>query len=157
MIILANRFILIVMNHLPQRITFMVRELHQRGYTDIYLYAGMSSSGLHWRYEIGQLNENTEYLHQWPVRKPLVKGSIQSEGEIIWCKNNASLNKLTDDFIAHFESKLIYSDQATAYSMWYDKVLDGLESNELLNFYADYGGQHQQLLEAAPGFCRKRN
>lgn len=138
------------MSHLPIRIMHMVKELHDRGYSSVYLYCGLSPSGMHWRYEIGQTEAG-----QWPVSPPWIKSSLGSSGETKWAKDNSSVALMTYGFQQSFKDKLKQNYKPTPYSQWYADVLSGLGEQEVLQFYADYGGKHQHLLETAPGFSKQ--
>ena len=125
----------------------MIKELHLRGFSSVYLYSGLSPSGMHWRYEIGQMvNE------QWPARPSWVNSSVQSEGTTIWAEDNSSVTLLAYGFQQQFKDRLIQNYQPTAYSQWYAELLAGLNEQELLVFFADYGGKHEHLLANAPGY-----
>jgi hypothetical protein len=135
------------MKPLRIRIMHMIKELHLRGFSSVYLYSGLSPSGMHWRYEIGQMvNE------QWPSKPSWVNSSVQSEGSTIWAEDNSSVALLAYGFQQHFKDRLIQNYQPTAYSHWYANVLASLDERELLMFFADYGGKHEHLLLNAPGY-----
>jgi hypothetical protein len=72
---------------LPIRITQMIRELHKRGYESLYLYAGMSPSGLYWRFMIGVIDET----NLWPGNQRLVNTSIGTDYKPEWSEVNASV------------------------------------------------------------------
>lgn len=127
----------------------MIKELHLRGYSSLYLYSGMSPNGRHWRYEIGQ-TEN----EQWPVPSAWIKGSIGTTGKTIWCDDNSSISQMVSDFEVYFKDRLSLKQSHTAYSVWYARVLANLKSNETLQFYADYGGKHNHMLKSAPGYLK---
>ncbi len=135
------------MSDLPIRIMQMVQQLHNRGYTSIYLHSGLSPSGMYWRYSIGQLM--TGY---WPAYPTIISGSVSKEGETIWALDNSTVRLLTDGFESHFKDLLISKDPHTDYSKWYAKLLSGLEADEMLVFFADYGAKHQHHLASAPGY-----
>ena len=135
------------MKPLPIRIMHMIKELHLRGFSSVYLYSGLSPSGMHWRYEIGQMvNE------QWPAKPSWVNSSVQSEGSTIWTEDNSSVALLAYGFQQHFKDRLIQNYQPTAYSQWYANLLESLDERELLIFFAHYGGKHEHLLLNAPGY-----
>ena len=137
------------MNQLPIRIMHMVKELHQRGYSSLYLYSGLSPSGMHWRYEIGQM-----IADQWPVKSPWVKSSVQSTGATIWAEDNSTVTLLADGFESHYQNRLTLNPKPTAYSHWYADILDVLATEEPLVFFEDYGGRHKHLLASAPGYSQ---
>ncbi len=137
------------MNPLPIRIMYMIKALHKRGYSSVYLYSGLSPSGMSWRYEIGQLVND-----QWPVKPAWVKGSVLSEGKTPWTDDNSTLLSLTDGFQQYFQHQLCQNHKPSPYSLWYTDVLKHLKADELLVFFADYGGPHQHLLASAPGFIK---
>jgi len=136
--------------HLPMRIMFMIKELHQRGYSSLYLYSGLSPSGMHWRYEIGQMVDG-----KWPNSPLIVKGSVQNTGEIKWAADNSTVELLADGFESYYKDLLNPKSQANAYTQWYAILIDGLNPNELLVFFADYGGKHEDLLKTAPNYRSK--
>jgi hypothetical protein len=133
--------------YLPMRIMLMIKELHNRGYSSIYLYSGLSPSGMHWRYEIGQMVNN-----QWPARPVIDKGSLQNTGEIRWAVDNSTVDLLADGFESYYKDILMNKEPPNAYTQWYANLIDGLNSNELLVFFADYGGAHEELLKTAPNY-----
>jgi len=135
------------MDILPIRIMKMIKELHQRGYTLIYLYSGMSPSGMNWRYEIGQMKDG-----KWPAFPNWINTSIESEGETSWAKDNSTVASLSDGFQQHFKDRLIQNYKPTAYSKWYANLIESFEDGEILEFYADYEARHTKFLATAPGF-----
>ncbi len=133
---------------LPVKITQMVVELHQRGYTSLYLHCGMSPSGMNWRYAIGLSAEG-----QWPTHPPITRGSVRATGELDWASDTTTPQSLADGFEASFAAELAGTKGApTPYSIWFDALVASLEENELLVFYADYPAKHQPLLKDAPGY-----
>ena len=128
----------------------MIKELHQRGYTSIYLYSGLSPSGMNWRYEIGQMKNN-----QWPTSSIIDKGSVQNTGEIIWTADNSTVELLADGFESYYQNLLHPKKQQNTYTHWYANLIDGLNPNELLVFFADYGGSHEDLLKTAPRYMSR--
>jgi len=124
----------------------MVKELHQRGYTNLYLYSGMSTTGLCWRYWIGLITNN-----KWPAHPWIAKDSIGPEGEVEWVTDNSTVKLLADGFELFYADKLAGTKSSpNEYSRWYDNLIDGLGPNELLLFYADYDAPHEHLLKEAP-------
>jgi len=75
----------------------MVAELHGRGYTGLYFYAGLSPAGLHWRYKIGLIDESG-----WPNEPELACGSVGDTGQLAWTKDAKSASTMADDFIQHY-------------------------------------------------------
>jgi len=135
------------MAHLPNRIMLMVQQLHERGYTSIYLYSGLSPSGMSWRYSIGQITDG-----RWPVYPNIISDSVSKEGNTVWAERNSTVELLTDGFEAYFKDQLLVIGRPSTYSIWYAKLLTELEPDEALVFFADYGGKHQELLKTAPGY-----
>ena len=136
------------MEYLPIRIMKMVKELHWRGYTTLYLYSGMSTTGLCWRYCIGLIKNK-----KWPVKPCIVLGTLGPEGEIEWVSDNSSVESLANGFEMFYADKLAGNKSSpTEYSTWYDHLIDHLGPNELLAFYADYEAPHEHLLKEAPGY-----
>ncbi|MBU1309019.1 MAG: hypothetical protein KKE30_05745 [Gammaproteobacteria bacterium] len=134
--------------NLAIRITKMVIELHRRGYTSLYLYPGMSASGMNWRFQIGHLIDG-----KWPSPRCITTGSIRTEDEVVWAKDNSSVGLLADGFESYFSQELEGTkSESTEYSIWFDSVVDGLDDNEVLAFYADYDTKHKHLLKIAPGY-----
>ncbi len=139
-----------VTQSLPVKITHMMVELHQRGYTSLYLYCGMSPSGMDWRYKIGLTAEG-----QWPAHPSIIRGSMRATGTLKWASDTSSPQSLADGFEATFKETLAGTKAApTAYSIWFDALVASLEENELLVFYADYPAKHKPLLKEAPGYTR---
>jgi len=138
------------MKPLPIRIMQMITKLHQRGYSSIYLYSGMSPGGMHWRYEIGQV-----VFGQWPTKPAWVSSSVQSEGSTIWTADNSTVAAMTDGFQQYFKGRLIQDYKPSDYSQWYAAVLAELKAEEPLKFFGDYAGKHQHLLATAPGYKKQ--
>lgn len=129
----------------------MVAELHQRGYTSLYLYSGMSPSGMNWRFSIGKIQDG-----RWPTYPEITSGSLRTEGEVDWTADNLTVASLADGFEAYFSEVLPERKPAGSdYSLWYRNLLAKLNQNELLVFYADYFAPHEELLENAPGYIQQ--
>ncbi|GLS25047.1 hypothetical protein [Marinibactrum halimedae] len=112
----------------------MIHYLHQKGYKDIYLYSGMSPSGMHWRYSIGKIKNG-----YWSPADSIVAGSTGVSGSVEWSEDHSSVEVLSENFISHY--KLGTEDQRedeTPYSIWYSQLLKMLDKDEMLIFYADY-------------------
>ena len=138
------------MDNLPQRIMKMVKELHNRGYSYLYLYSGMSPSGGNWRFEIGSITVN-----KWPA-KPIVSGSINAEGKVEWAMDNSTVKLLADDFESYYENELANTkSNDSRYSAWYSSLIDSFGPEEILVFYADYIAPHEHLLQDAPLFDKR--
>ncbi len=137
--------------HLPSRITKMVKELHRRGYTNLYLYCGMAPSGMSWRYMIGEMEDGG-----WPASEHLVYASTGPEGTVEWSQNMHNVNAMADDFERFYVGKISKANAPTGYSVWFDQLADTLRFNELLMFFADYESEHGHLLKDAPGYRNKR-
>ena len=136
------------MDFLPIRIMKMVRELHCRGYTSLYLYSGISPTGFNWRYSIGIMENG-----KWPTRTCIVSDSIGTEGETEWAPDNSTVVLLTDGFEQYYADQLAGAKKSSSeYSIWYSNIINSLEGDEVLAFYADYGGPHEHLIAAAPGY-----
>ncbi|WP_288130730.1 hypothetical protein [Microbulbifer sp.] len=139
------------MENLPRRILKMVEILHRDGYKNIYIYSGMSPSGIHWRFSIGRMKSGC-----WPQNDYLVFSSIKDEGVVEWSEDNSSAEVLAKNFVSYYG---LNSDDKVAfnanYHIWYSELLKILKNNELLVFYADYDDPHSYLLKYAPGFCGK--
>lgn len=137
------------MDSLPFRIMKMIQLLHRRGYTSLFLYSGLSPSGMNWRYQIGLLRDQ-----QWPVNPSLVSGSLGSDGKVAWAEDTGSVESLCDGFQSFYAKLLVGTWAApTDYSRWYKRTINGLKPNEWLVFFADDGGSHAHLLKDAPGYC----
>ena len=144
----ADRFELIKMTYLPCKIMKMIEILHSKGYSDIYLYCGMSASGTNWRFIIGKITDNV-----WPGNQIIACGSLSESGEVEWSSDTGSAESLADDFERYYaltpaEQNSIFSEYAT----WYSEKINTLQENELLVFYADYPAPHQDWLLNAPGY-----
>ena len=138
---------------LPARITRMVVELHRRGYTSLYLYSGMSASGMNWRFTIGNMVDK-----KWPTSDVIITSSIRSEDEVSWANDNTTAEALADGFESHFCDKIKGTKSIpTEYLCWFDLIVGAFKDNECLIFYADYSARHEHLLKSAPGFNGKKN
>jgi hypothetical protein len=137
-----------MMEHLPARIFKMISVLHSRGYESIYLYSGMSPSGLNWRFSIGVAKNG-----EWPSNKIITEGSIKSIGEIEWSQNDYLPEKLADDFEDYYKDKLSEAKvKNIKYIAWYGTLSEVVKSNAVLTFYADYPAPHEEHLMSAPGY-----
>ncbi|MFV8782171.1 hypothetical protein ACNKU7_07085 [Microbulbifer sp. SA54] len=139
------------MDSLPKRILGMVKVLHEYGYKNIYIYPGMSPSGMNWRFSIGRMKAGI-----WPQQDHLVYGSVKNEGEVEWSEDCSSSEILARNFVNYYglsdDDKKSY---ANCYLNWYSELLKMLEDHELLVFYADYDAPHSYLLKFAPGYRGK--
>ena len=131
---------------LPVRIVQMIRELHQRGYESLYLYAGMSPSGLYWRFTIGIIDQT----HLWPGDYRLVNTSIGTDHKPEWSSIDASAIQLADDFEKYFATDLIHAKQSRPdFIAWFSNMSEKI-GNNLLFFSADYEAPHKSYLDNAP-------
>ncbi len=135
------------MSHLPYRIMHMIQQLHQRGYTDVYLYAGLAPSGMSWRYSIGQIQGG-----QWPVSPHLVSSGLSKNDHTAWADDNSTVELLTEGFENHFKPQLRKGSYPTVFTNWYAQLLSAIGTDDVLVFFADYGGKHQHWLSSAPGY-----
>ncbi len=131
---------------LPVRILRMIRELHQRGYQSLYLYAGMSPSGTHWRFNIGIIDDS----NLWPGNYSLIYTSIGRDVKPEWSELDASVSKLADDFEIYYAKDLANAREARPdFVKWFDQLVEIIGDN-LLVFSADYDAPHKYLLDSAP-------
>jgi hypothetical protein len=138
---------------LPTQILRMVIELHNRGYESLYLYSGMSPSGMNWRYEIGIMSNG-----EWPSRPPLTQDSLdRASQDTPWSRAPHSVTELADRFETTFQSRL---DEARVpnkeYAQWFHALVNTLRPDQLLDFYADYDTDFERVLKSAPGYSRNR-
>lgn len=134
---------------LPVRILRMIRELHQRGYQSLYLYAGMSPSGTHWRFNIGIVDDS----NLWPGNYSLINTSIGRDVKPEWSELDASVSKLADDFEIYYAHHLVNARKARPdFVTWFDQLVETIGDN-LLVFSADYDAPHKYLLDSAPYYC----
>ena len=138
---------------LPTQILRMVIELHNRGYESLYLYSGMSPSGMNWRYEIGIMSNG-----EWPSRPPLTQDSLdRASQDTPWSRSPHSVTELADRFETTFQGRL---DEARApnkeYAQWFHALVNTLRPDQLLDFYADYDADFERVLKSAPGYSRNR-
>ncbi|MBW6489618.1 MAG: hypothetical protein K0B15_00355 [Lentimicrobium sp.] len=134
--------------YLPVRIMKMVKELHKRGYNHLYLFSGMSPTGMSWRYIIGLTQNN-----KWPTEIYLVRHSVGTEGEVEWTKDNSTIESLANGFELFYSKQLAPAKSApTEYSIWYDHLIDSLQPNKLLIFFADGPTDDDYKLTQVPGF-----
>jgi len=138
--------------YLAMRIVKMVKELHRRGYTNLYLWCGMSPSGCSWRYQIGEMQDS-----QWPTERDLMHDSLGPESTTVdWSPNTYTVVDLADGFERTFANKITRPYTPNPYIHWFSEVADSLNYNQLLVFYADYEAEHEMLLREAPGHQRIR-
>lgn len=135
----------------PTTIVKMISKLHILGYESLYLYSGMSPSGLNWRYEIGIQDSGN-----WPSRNVIASGSLDTVNTTTdWSEGIVSVEELTDRFVKKYESELAPTKVPNhQYSAWFFDVVRDLnrDSNGLLVFYADYEAAHSDYLRSAPGY-----
>jgi hypothetical protein len=133
---------------LPMRIIKMVKLLHDMGYTSLYIWCGMSPSGMNWRYLIGEIVDG-----KWPSEKEIVRGSLRPDSTVEWSARTSTAEELADGFISAFAKNVSRPYSPNDYTRWYANLVDSLGYNELLAFYADYEAKHERLLREAPMFC----
>ncbi len=134
--------------NIPAKITRMIALLHDRGYENLYLYSGMSPSGMHWRYEIG-VHENDE----WPSPTPILSESFIGDEYLPWTSNIDSIETMADDFVIKYAKELKEAiKENDTYKSWYRSILNKLSSDDFLVFYADYPARHEDLLNTAPNY-----
>ena len=136
----------------PTKLIKMVIDLHSKGYESLYLFSGMSPSGMNWRYEIGVIDENG-----WPNRIYLASGSLDCEStDTNWSKGDLSVKELSDQFESHYLDNLAEARKPNPdFVKWFANLAGNLDltSSELLIFYQDYDySPHQEFLENAPGY-----
>jgi len=135
----------------PTTIVKMISKLHLLGYQSLYLYSGMSPSGLNWRYEIG-----VQDAGNWPSRNVLASGSLDTVATTTdWSEGFVSVDELTARFIEKYESELTPAQVPNhPYAAWFFDVTRDLnrDSNGLLVFYEDYDAAHSDYLRSAPGY-----
>lgn len=136
--------------YLPVRIVKMVKLLHEMGYTNLYLWCGMSPSGMSWRYQIGEMSDC-----KWPAEPEIVRGSVGPEGDVEWSPESTTPEELARGFMVTFNKAITRQNSPNDYTQWYSRLIDSLGYNELLVFYADYEAKHERLLKEAPMYSRK--
>lgn len=123
----------------------MIGRLHVEGYEALYLDAGLSPSGLNWRYQIGVTTQG-----DWPVpEKVIVEGSIGGgfDQVIPWCEPSDGLSMFVAKFRSRFQSQLRDAEvRNSAYVEWYDCMLRESSPGGVLVFYSDYGPDHEHAL-----------
>ncbi|RTE66100.1 hypothetical protein EH243_08245 [Amphritea opalescens] len=133
------------------KIANMIGLLHEKGYADIYIYSGMSASGMYWQYCIGHLDNG-----RWPNDNIIVQDSVQTEGQVEWSEDTASIEELCDNFIEFYRLRKPGESRLNSdYVAWYKEVLATLDSQQPLAFYADYTASHKDLLRDAPGYSQR--
>lgn len=134
---------------LPTQILCMVIELHSRGYESLYLFSGRSPSGMNWRYEIGVMSEG-----EWPSHPPLTQDSLdRASKDTAWSLSPHSVTDLADRFETHFEDRLEGARVPNpSYAQWFNSLVNTLEPDQLLDFYADYDADFECALKTAPGY-----
>jgi hypothetical protein len=138
---------------LPTQILRMVIELHNRGYESLYLFSGMSPSGMNWRYEIGVMTDG-----EWPSIPPITQDSIdRASQDTPWSRAPHSVSDLADRFEAHFEARLGEAKVPNpSYTQWFHSLVNTLRADQILDFYADYEADFERVLKSAPGYSRNR-
>lgn len=139
--------------HFPTTIVKMISQLHLLGYESLYLYSGMSPSGLYWRYEIGIHDSGN-----WPSRNVLATGSLDTEKTTTdWSEGIIDIDELTRAFIDKYSDKLTPAKIPNRrYAEWFIDLIPNLNRNRngLLVFYADFDmSDDWPDLEAAPGYA----
>lgn len=131
--------------YLPMRIIRMVKLLHEMGNTNLYIWCGMSPSGMSWRYLIGEIVDG-----KWPSEKEIVRGSLSPDSIVEWSPRTSTAEELADGFISAFAGEISRPGSPNDYTRWFANLVDNLGYNELLIFYADYEAKHERLLKEAP-------
>lgn len=139
----------------PTKIIKMIIDLHSKGYESLYLYSGLSPSGMNWRYEIGVIGD-----HGWPNRTYLASGSLDRENtDTNWSNGDLTVSELSDKFENQYRKSLGEARRSNPdFVKWFADLADNLDltNSGLLIFYQDYDySPHEFFLEKAPCYNGK--
>lgn len=133
----------------PELITLMIQTLHNQGYENLYLYSGLSPSGINWRYEIGYCDNGC-----WPTDMILISDSITKLDSPAWASNAKTASDYAELFNQQFikdNSKAKLPNQEYVY--WYHSHLKTLSKDQPLTLYADYDyDYYHRILNNASGY-----
>jgi hypothetical protein len=118
-----------------QKILFVARELHNRGYEKLRVVPSISPNGMAWRcaFTVGEkeIDKINELLAVSPWLETIIKNK---EGEI-----NQSVQELTDLLENEIADLLIKcKGKNYEYVKWYSEMLDTLQKEELPYAFDDY-------------------
>jgi len=115
-----------------QKILFVARELHKRGYEKLRVEPSISPTGLAWRCSFFVIVEE--------IKKSIIVSSWI--GKLFMDENNKieqSLQELTDLFeIEYKDFLLLCKGENCEYVKWYSEMLEKLQEGELPYAYSDY-------------------
>jgi hypothetical protein len=114
-----------------QKVLFVARELHKRGYEKLRVIPSLSPTGLAWRCKYVVSNEEKQYII---VSNWIYNFFQNNEKEII-----QSTKELTD--LLENEDEIFFikcKGKNQEYVTWYSKMLDRLEEGELPYAFSDY-------------------
>lgn len=141
------------MSNLPNRIARMVQILHRKGYCNIYLYSGMSPTGLNWRFIIGKMVNKS-----WPTDEHIASGSVRASGEVEWSDDTSTPEILALNFVEFYKiSKPDIRLSHNEYTKWYSELLNMLDESKAPVFHSDSTAPHEYLLKYAPGYKCENN
>ena len=121
----------------------LLRTLHKRGFEQLRLSAGISPSGLHWRYEIAPATsfnpDGATVKHELYARGASDSGNGKPPPFGWEGAEAATLETLTDWFVERFPA-LVEAGRGmdAAYAAWYEHVLELTAPEGLLIMYGEY-------------------
>ena len=114
-----------------QKLLFLVKELHTRGFHDIRVIPSLSPSGLSWRCSF-LINGDREKIE-------IISSNWIQDFIDIHEKADIPIERLTDKFIEDHKDSLKHCNaENKEYVDWYAKMLNQLDEGELPYAFAEY-------------------
>jgi ADP-ribosylglycohydrolase len=114
-----------------QKLLFMVKELHNRGFEELQIIPSIAPSGLYWRCEFRPKRRSTKHLFY----------SSGAQYNYFGWKNGKKMSsrEMADRFQKDFSDMLdICKHSDKYYSVWYSNMLDIIGNDKLPYAYSDY-------------------
>lgn len=126
-----------------RKVMLLLHTLHKRGFERLRLSAGLSPSGLHWRYEIAPAQSfNTDgatLKHELYARGAFASCSGKSPPFDWMGAETATLEEGADWFGERYPVVAeVGRGEDTAYAVWYEQVLELTAPEGLLVMYGEY-------------------
>ena len=119
-----------------QKILFVARELHLRGYENFRVIPGLSATGLAWRCQFVCENDTQNKI-------PVSNWIDKQNDDVTMIEIKLSFKELADKFERENLEFLQHCKGGNRiYTQWYKEALEQLEPNELPYAYCDYFTAH---------------
>jgi hypothetical protein len=126
-----------------RKVMLMLHTLHKRGFEKLRFSAGISPSGLHWRYEIAPAQsfnpDGATVKHELYARGAFASSNGKS-APFDWREaETATLEEFAEWFVEHLPEVAEGGRGAdTAYAAWYKHALELTAPEGLLVMYGEY-------------------